>query len=65
MLGNKKYKTVAENLLNWTIKLQSDEGRFRINHSNDSTRLHPHCYATEGFLFASQCINKELYWEIV
>lgn len=61
-LNEKKYKSIAKNLLDWTIKFQNDGGRFRINQINDNTRLHPHCYATEGFLFASQ--YEKLYWRV-
>lgn len=63
-LGNENYRQITERLLDWATELQSDEGRFRINHQNDNTMLHPHCYATEGFLFASQHINKKRYWDI-
>lgn len=63
-LEDKKYKNIAECLLNWAIKLQKDDGRFKINQDNDNTRLHPHCYTTEGFLFASQHTNEKLYWDV-
>lgn len=64
MFTTESYRKISEQLLSWTAHLQTKEGRFRINQNDDNTRLHPHCYATEGFLFASHCINKELYWEI-
>ena len=63
-LKHEKYKSIVLSLLNWAMKLQNDEGRFRINQHNDNTSLHPHCYAVEGFLFASQCINEGIYWKV-
>jgi len=60
-LKDEKYKGMAESLLSWAAELQTDEGRFRINHKNYNTRIHPHCYAVEGFLFASEHFNEKLY----
>jgi len=64
ILGGESYRTMAEQVLDWTADLQTEEGRFKINHYNSNTCLHPHCYATEGFLFASEHINEKRYWQI-
>lgn len=61
----KKYKDISNSLLNWAVKLQTNEGRFKINYNNNYTHLHPHCYAIEGFLYAAQYTNKDLYWNTV
>jgi len=62
--NNENYKKIAESLLDWAIGLQSIEGRFKINYMNDSTMIHTHCYATEGFLYSSQYLNKKHYKHI-
>jgi hypothetical protein len=65
MLKSDDFKNIGEALLNWGAGLQTGEGNFRINEKSGRTRTHPHCYATEGFLFAYYCLKTPQYLEVV
>jgi len=62
---NIEYKILCEKLLNWGKELQYPEGNFRINFDNKITRTHPHCYATEGYLYAYWYTKNDMYNNIV
>jgi len=64
VIGNETYKEVACKLLDWAMKLQLPEGRFSINEMNNATMLHPHCYATEGFLYAAKILDSRKYLDV-
>jgi len=51
-LDDEKYKSTAMLLLEEYKQLQEKEGRFRLNKDTWVTMAHPHCYATEGYLYA-------------
>ena len=63
LLKMKKYK-IAKKLLKWGMKLQGKNGEFIINEKNEKVLLHPHCYATEGFLFAYSITKDRKYLRI-
>ncbi|MBI2846564.1 MAG: hypothetical protein HYX82_01635 [Chloroflexi bacterium] len=64
LLGEEKYKDMCAKLLRWGMGLQGGEGRFILNHKTEDTMLHPHCYATEGYLFAYQHLKGEEYLKV-
>jgi len=49
---DKKYVSTAMVLLQEYKQLQEKDGRFRLNKNTTVTMTHPHCYATEGYLYA-------------
>jgi len=51
-LDNKKYVETALQLLDKYVQVQNADGSFRINESSNVVLTHPHCYATEGLLYA-------------
>lgn len=64
-LGDQHYKEMAFKLLNWYEGLQSGNGRFIVNEDKNKTMVHPHCYATEGFLYAYHHSKNRKYLEII
>ena len=64
-LNDNKYKIIAVKLLNEYKKLQTDKGNFLINKEINKTLIHPHCYATEAFLFAYYTLKKSEYLNII
>lgn len=52
ILGDKKYKRTALGLLDKYKQLQNDDGSFKIGEDASTIMTHPHCYATEGLLYA-------------
>lgn len=64
-LKDEKYEKTAFNLLDYYKKLQLENGRFSINGNAGETMVHPHCYATEGFLYAYYYSKKGEFLEIV
>lgn len=51
-LGDKRHEATALTLLQGYRQLQEEDGRFRLNQNATITMSHPHCYATEGYLYA-------------
>ncbi len=46
------YERIALDLLDRYRELQTELGNFLIGAGSDRTLIHPHCYATEAFLYA-------------
>jgi uncharacterized protein YyaL (SSP411 family) len=63
-LGDPKYRATAVTLLQEYTPLQEEDGRFRINEDSDVTLTHPHCYATEGYLYAYHKTRNKEFLEI-
>lgn len=51
-LRDEKYMETALGLFDKYKQLQKEDGGFRINEYSNAIMVHPHCYATEGFLYA-------------
>lgn len=64
MLGRQRYKQTAISLLDNMKIYQKEDGRFVINSKSDNTMLHPHCYATEGYLAAGSILQEEKYIDV-
>jgi len=62
--GNSEYKKAAFKLLNKCKRLQLKDGSFQVNDENSITLTHPHCYATEAFLYAYYNLEREEYLEV-
>ncbi len=56
---NEKYRESAERICHWVMGRQLEDGRFVTNSKDNSTLLHPHCYALEGMLSAGLLLNDE------
>jgi hypothetical protein len=56
-LESEKHESTALKLLDNYKQLQTSEGSFRVNEDSDIVMIHPHCYATEAFLYA-YCFSK-------
>lgn len=54
-----KYRLFAEAVCEKALKFQSERGNFET--SAGLTELHPHCYATEGLLYAGRALKNERY----
>jgi hypothetical protein len=52
VFNEQEYMSTALELLEKCKKLQNEDGGFRINESSNRIMTHPHCYATEGVLYA-------------
>lgn len=63
--GNPEYEKTAFKLLDEYGRLQLKDGNFQVNDENPITLTHPHCYATEAFLYAYYCSKRDEYLEIV
>jgi len=63
-IGDKKYEKNALKLLDRYKKLQNENGSFRIIEGSNEIMTHPHCYATEGFLYAYHTLRNQEYLEI-
>lgn len=62
--GNKEYEDVATEILGKFKNLQTPEGAFRISDVSNIIVTHPHCYSTEGFLYAYHKLQNLEYLEI-
>ncbi|MCX6648709.1 MAG: hypothetical protein NTV61_04895 [Candidatus Bathyarchaeota archaeon] len=60
----KEYEKRARKILDKYIKLQMDGGSFRINDESTDIMIHPHCYATEGYLYAYYILGEKKYLEV-
>lgn len=57
------YTSAAERVCDWVLGLQDEDGAFRANGRSKEVVSHPHCYATEGLLFAHYILKSERYLE--
>jgi uncharacterized protein YyaL (SSP411 family) len=62
-LQDEKHMETALKLLNKYIQVQNEEGSFRINGSSNVILTHPHCYATEGLLYAYYASKRQEFLE--
>ena len=61
--GDNRYTTAAKRVCDWVLGLQDDDGAFRATEQLPQVVSHPHCYATEGLLFAHYELGTERYLE--
>jgi hypothetical protein len=59
--GDKRYTVAAKRVCDWVLGLQDDDGAFRATEQVRQVVSHPHCYATEGLLFAHYVLGTERY----
>ena len=59
VLNDSEYMRTALLLLNKSKKLQNPEGGFQIHEDSNRILTHPHCYATEGALYAYNLSKSE------
>lgn len=52
LFNDQEYMRTGLELLEKCRKLQNEDGGIRINESSNRIMTHPHCYATEGVLYA-------------
>ena len=57
------YTSAAKRVCDWVLGLQDKDGAFRANGRSKEVVSHPHCYATEGLLFAHYALKTERYLE--
>lgn len=65
LFGDESCKRIGTRLLDNLAKHQRKDGRFVIDKTSDNTMLHPHCYATEGYLVAGIIWERDDYLNIV
>jgi hypothetical protein len=63
LLCDNRYEKTALELLRNFGRLQNQEGAFRVNENSRIIMTHPHCYATEGFLYAYYALKLEEFLE--
>jgi len=61
--GDERYTTAAQKVCNWVLTLQHDDGAFQASEQLPQVVTHPHCYATEGLLFAHHILEDARYLE--
>lgn len=61
--GDDRYTVAAKRVCDWVLGLQDDDGAFRATGRLRQVVSHPHCYATEGLLFAHYALGTERYLE--
>jgi len=61
--GDDRYIGAAERVCDWVLGLQDDDGAFRATERLRQVVSHPHCYATEGLLYAHFTLGTERYLE--
>jgi len=64
-LKDLEHEKIAYKVLDRYKQLQLDSGNFQLNDDTQITMTHPHCYATEGFLFAYYHSKKNEYLKVV
>jgi uncharacterized protein YyaL (SSP411 family) len=57
--GDTRYTGAAKRVCDWVLGLQDNEGAFRATEQLRQVVSHPHCYATEGLLFANHALGTE------
>lgn len=60
-IGDERYTQAAVRVCDWVLKLQDDDGAFRATERTQQVVSHPHCYATEGLLFAHYVLGTQCY----
>jgi len=63
-LRDEKYMETALGLLDRYKPMQKEKGGFKINESSEAIMVHPHCYATEGFLYAYYASKRREFLEV-
>lgn len=63
-LKDEKYERTALELLDKYKKLQTESGGFKVCEGSEAIMTHPHCYATEGFLYAYHTLKKQEFLEV-
>jgi uncharacterized protein YyaL (SSP411 family) len=58
-----RYIVAAKRVCDWVLGLQDGDGAFRATERLRQVTSHPHCYATEGLLFAHHILGTERYLE--
>ena len=61
MTGDGRYISGATRVCDWVLGLQDKDGAFRATEWLSQVVSHPHCYATEGLLFAHYVLGTERY----
>jgi len=61
---NTEHEKTALKLLDKYKLLQLEDGNFQVEQENPITMAHPHCYATEAFLYAYYHSKQEKYLEV-
>ena len=61
--GDDCYIVAAKRVCDWVLALQDDDGAFRATKRLRYVVSHPHCYATEGLLFAHYVLGTDRYLE--
>lgn len=61
LTGDSRYIVGAERVCDWVLGLQDEDGAFRATEKLSQVVSHPHCYATEGLLFAYSTLGIERY----
>lgn len=62
--GNLEHENTASKLLDEYKRLQLKDGNFQVSDENPITMTHPHCYATEAFLYAYYYSKRNEYLEV-
>jgi len=63
-LKDQKHEITALKLLGEYGQRQKEDGSFKISEGSDMIMTHPHCYATEAFLYAYHAFKREEFHEI-
>ncbi len=61
VIGNGVYATAARRVCDWVLGLQDADGAFRATERDRQVVSHPHCYATEGLLYAHFILKDDRY----
>lgn len=64
ILGEEKHKLTAFKLLDNFKRLQTTDGSFKLSENSDIVLTHPHCYATEAYLYAYYFTRHNEFMEI-
>jgi hypothetical protein len=59
--GDDRYIVATERVCDWVLGLQDEDGAFRATERLLQVVSHPHCYATEGLLYAHHVLKTERY----
>ena len=62
-LEDHRHEIAALELLEKYRRLQEENGSFKVSEVSDVVMAHPHCYATEGFLYAYHAFKRLEYLE--
>lgn len=59
--GDMDYTLAALRLCDYAVRTQEPDGRFITLDSDNSTNMHPHCYAAEGLLYCGIMFEEKRY----